>query len=57
MTTDNRTSQGVRAYATGGPIRVTIVCGDLQKLPLAALEYLVLHVNTLQRDVQYESYR
>jgi hypothetical protein len=30
------------------------VCASLGKLPLAALEFLLLHVNTLQNDVEYQ---
>src|SRR5262245_3289338 len=36
------------------PQRLTIVCGNLGKLPVPALEYLVLHLNTLQTDIEFQ---
>ncbi len=35
-------------------LRVTIICADLGKLPIPALEYLVLYLNRLQSDVEFQ---
>lgn len=34
--------------------RISVICADLGKLPLAALQYLVLTMNRLQQDVEFQ---
>jgi hypothetical protein len=36
------------------PERLSIICGNLRNLPKPALEYLVLKLNTLQPDVEFQ---
>ena len=36
------------------PTRVGIILGDLGKLNVTALKYLIVHINTLQRSVEFE---
>lgn len=36
------------------PAHLSIVCADTEPLPCPALEYLILRLNTLQTDVEFE---
>jgi hypothetical protein len=42
------------ANANAVPKRVGIIFGDLGKLNLAALKYLIVHLNTLQSSIEFE---
>lgn len=50
----NKVASSAKSSDAIGPVRLSIACADLKGLPIPALRYSILLLNTLQKDVEFQ---